>query len=598
MGWRDRRTWGILGAMKGVRAILALALTALALAPAQALAVNPEDTVGGTGSKWFGGSLMQQSGLNCTIIGGAYSETMVSAIAEYGGAPGGGVPKVGDRYYAALLVSIPGNPCGTGSSLVGTDLVLPRGTSVDTSAPIRCFGQPRNQNTFQDITNQGWNFLNSSGQYCPAQVGSSLTGTAGAVGVGFRPLANGQLYELFVPIKSTQALQGAAHNPVDQIQWVLSTSGTYSQTGSTAVWTNVFPSGTPSGPFIYFARNPSVVPFWNTSPTVPPPDSNRNQAEWFANLYSAGKTGTLCFQLFDATVDNNSVIGDCHSAGLTWNGTVTTAGDTWQVNGGGPNGGFVPFGGYTPNHVYRIRWIFTPTTGTPVSNDINFTAISGPDADGDGVPDQTDACPSTKGTLPNGCQPDPQQDPDGDGVFGPADKCPNDNGGASPDGCPPGGPSKPADTGVTPSGSTGQTTQTGGLGQQQQQQQVNPPALTLTGGLGAIKGNKIPRKALAKGYPLKVTCGADSDAAASLTITSAIAKKLKIKVPKKAKTVTIGSAKGQCTASNGGTLKLKLARSAASKVKKSRKAIAASLGVTFTRNGSAPFSVKKSVKLS
>src|SRR5215218_2127411 len=109
-------------------ALVVLVAAIAVMAPPQALAVNPEDAVGGNGSKWFSGTLLQQSGNNCTIIGGSYSETMVSAIAGYGGAPGGQVPKVGDRYYASLLVSIPGNPCGSGSSVVGTDLVLPRGT--------------------------------------------------------------------------------------------------------------------------------------------------------------------------------------------------------------------------------------------------------------------------------------------------------------------------------------------------------------------------------------------------------------------------------------------------------------------------------------
>ena len=159
---------------------LAILLTALAvLLPAQAMAVNPEQTVGGSGSKWFSGSLLQQSGLNCTIIGGSYSETMVSAIAGFGGTAG--IPKVGDTYYASLLVSIPGNPCGSGSSVVGTDLVLPRGTTVDTSKPIRCFGQGRTASTFGELTGGNWGpFLGSSGPYCPASVGSSLTGTSGA----------------------------------------------------------------------------------------------------------------------------------------------------------------------------------------------------------------------------------------------------------------------------------------------------------------------------------------------------------------------------------------------------------------------------------
>src|SRR4051794_16143337 len=574
----------MLGAIARFTSAFTVLIAVLAvLLPAQAMAVNPEQTVGGAGSKWFSGSLSQQSGLNCTIIGGSYSETMVSAIAGFGGTPN--IPKVGDTYYASLLVSIPGNPCGSGSSVVGTDLVLPRGTTVDTSKQIRCFGQGRTASTFGELTGGTWGpFLGSTGQYCPASVGGSLTGTSGAVGVGFRPLANGQLYELFVPIKSSQNLIGAAHNPVDEIRWVLSTSGTYSQTGSTSVWTTVVPAGTPSGPFIYFARNPSVQPFWNTDPALA--DSQRNQAEWFANLYSAGQPGTLCWDLYAGATATGTPVQTCTSPGVNWNSAITNASDTWQVVGGGPNGGYVPFA-YGPNETYTIRWRFQPNVGPLVTNTITFTSLAGPDGDSDGVPDLSDACPTVKGNLPNGCQPGVQDDPDGDGLFGANDKCPNDNGGASLDGCP-----VKADPGPAP------------VDQQQQQQvkppdqqQTNPPALTLTGGLGAIKGNKIKRSALAKGYPISVTCGQDADVAATLTVSSSVAKKLKLKVKKGQKSVSIGSAKGKCTAAKGGTLKLKLASSASSKVRKSRKAVAASLGLEFTRTGSAPVKIAKSLKL-
>src|SRR3954470_13117938 len=173
----------MLGPVKRLTSAFTALIAVLAvLLPAQAMAVNPEQTVGGAGSKWFSGSLLQQSGLNCTIIGGSYSETMVSAIAGLGGAAN--IPRVGDRYYASLLVSIPGNPCGSGSAFVGTDLVLPRGTTVDTSAPIRCFVQGRTANTFAEATGVNWGpFLGSNGPYCPTSVGGSLTGTSGAVGV-------------------------------------------------------------------------------------------------------------------------------------------------------------------------------------------------------------------------------------------------------------------------------------------------------------------------------------------------------------------------------------------------------------------------------
>jgi hypothetical protein len=187
--------------------------------------------------------------------------------------------------------------------------------------------------------------------------------------------------------------------------------------------------------------------------------------------------------------------------------------------------------------------------------------------------------------------PAPPDDPDGDGVFAGADKCPNDNGGGSLDGCPAGDPPKSDPTG--PTGDTGQP----GLEQQQQPQQQGPPVLALTGSLGAIKGNKITKLQLKKGYPLQVTCAADSNVAATLTVTSSVAKKLKLKVNNGQTTVTIGSATGQCKATGGGKLTLTLASSAKSKVLKSKGPIAAQLALEYTKPDTAPFKTSRSLKL-
>jgi len=550
-----------------IRQIVILAAAIAAFGPAQALAVDPETAVGGSGSKWFSGSLLQQSGNNCSILGGAYSETMVSAIAGYGGAPGGQVVKIGDRYYASLLISIPGNPCGSGSTVVGTDLVLPRGTSVDTGAQIRCFGQPRNAATFIELTGGGWSFMNSSGPYCPAQVGGSLTGTPGAVGVGFRPLASGQLYQLFVPITSSQTLQGAAASPADEVRWVLSSSGTYAKQGATYVWANVFPAGTSSAPFIYFARNPSVVPFWNAAA----PEGQRNQAEWFANLYSAGKPGTLCYEFHQPvgpTIDCTEVPG--------WNGTVTSASDSWQVFGNGPNGGYVPLF-YDDATNYTIHWTFTPNDGSPTASaDISFTSLPGPDGDGDGVADSADACPAVAGTEASGCQPAVQSDPDTDGIFGAADKCPDQNGGGAPDGClPAGAPAPPGPAAPGPA----------------------PPGGVIPAFGGATATAKLKRSALAKGVNVPVTCSLDSDVSATLSLARAVAKRLGLPLKRKQAKLSIATAAATCTAAAGGKLKLRLKRSFAAKVRKPRRPVAATLVLVFSRPGAQAVTVKRPLKL-
>lgn len=58
---------------------------------------------------------------------------------------------------------------------------------------------------------------------------------------------------------------------------------------------------------------------------------------------------------------------------------------------------------------------------------------NGLDTDGDGVPDDSDACPSVFGRAENGC---PNFDTDGDGVPDTQDRCPETEGVIENDGCP------------------------------------------------------------------------------------------------------------------------------------------------------------------
>ena len=206
---------------------------------------------------------------------------------------------------------------------------------------------------------------------------------------------------------------------------------------------------------------------------------------------------------------------------------------------------------------YTIKWEFTYGASQKVSGWVDFTSLSGSDEDGDGVAnDGKDQCPGVKGTLPNGCQPSIGSiDPDGDGLIGDKDKCPALASIGATDGCP-----------------------------------------TLTGALGKLPAFK--RRKLGKGVTFPVTCSLDSTVSATLTVGKSVAKKLKLKVKKGAKTVTIGSAKGVCNATGGGKLKLKLTSKAKKPVAKSKKPVSASLTLNFSATGGvAPTTVVKSVKL-
>jgi hypothetical protein len=553
--------------------VLALSIAMLALPAATAGAVvEPPQLVGGANSKWISGDLLQQTGLNCStaILGSSYTEVMVSGIASYGGLPS--VPKVGDPYWTAFLVSIPGNPCGTGSSSVVTTLVMPPSTQVDTSRQVKCYGLPRNANAttpWQDLTNASWSFLNQSGPYCAAQPTVSPY-HQGGLQFGFRPLANGQLFWIFVPVKSTAQLVGAGHSPPDGFYWLTDATGVYANPGLSTVWANVFPSGTPADPYVYFGREPGALPFWKDGA----PAGTENRAEFFVNLYSALKSGNLCFELHEGASAAGPLVPNADCSHVTgWNGTIANTNDLWQVFGtgesDGPNHGYVPFA-YDADTTYTMRWIFTYAGGGPAFRDVTFHTLAGPDQDGDGVANNgTDQCPTVKGTLPNGCLPGVQEDPDKDGVYGGDDKCPNTDGQGSLNGCP---------GGIVPI-------------------IPDPPKPDVLTGIlsGVKKGALLKKKALGKGLAVKFTCSVDSSAKGALSITKKTAAKLKIKTKKK--NLTIASGKGQCSKASGGSLKLKLARAYAKKVKRAKKKFPASLTVGLTAPNQTPVAMKLPVKV-
>jgi hypothetical protein len=555
--------------------VLLACLLMLPAASAEAV-TEPPQLVAGANSKWISGDLLQQTGLNCStaILGSAYTEVMVAGNASYGGAPNGGVPKVNDPYWTAFLISIPGNPCGTGSSSVVTTLILPPNTQVDATRQVKCYGLPRNATDttpWQDLTNASWSFLGQSGPYCASQPTISPY-HQGGLQFGFRPLANGQLFWIFVPVKSTAELVGAAGpSPGHGFTWMTDATGVYANPGRSFVWANVF-SNLGSNPFIFFSRDPAAIPFWQNDAA----EGLRNRVEFFADLYSAFKPGTLCFELYAGPTATGTPIPNTHCTAVSgWNGTVTNAADLWQVFGNGPNKGYVPFA-YADNTTYTLKWIFDYTGGS-TSKTVTFTTLSGPDQDGDGVPNNgADACPNVKGTLANGCLPAVQEDPDKDGVYGAADNCPNTAGNGALNGCPGGIVPPPPDPPDPP----------------------KPPEPKLLVGIVQVKkGAVFKRAALAKGAPVKYTCTVDSAAAGALSIAAKVAKKLGIKPKRGQKNVVIASGKGRCDDASGGSLKLKLLRAVARKVKRARRGFPASLSVKLTAPGQTPVTMKRGVKV-
>jgi hypothetical protein len=563
-------------------------LFALAPATAGAAVTEPPQLVA-PGGKWISGDLLQQTGLNCStaILGEPYTEVMVSGNASYGGLPS--VPKVGQPYWTAFLVSIPGNPCGSGSSSVVTTLILPPNTEVDSSRQVKCYGLPRNytdSTPWIDLTNESWSFLGSSGPYCAAQPSISPY-HQGGLQFGFRPLANGQLFWIFVPVKSSAPLIGAAGpSPGHGFTWLTDATGVYANPGRSFVWANVVDGGLGDTPFVYFARDPTVIPYWKDDAPNDPSNGNittKSRAEWFANLYSASKPGTFCWELHKVSApDPGLKVSSCPPSSFPgWNGAVDTSGDLWQVFGsgdaGGPNGGYSPFyyDDDPPGTTFFVRWKFIYNGGAnTVSKDAQFTTLSGPDQDGDGVPNNgADSCPGVKGTLPNGCLPAVQDDGDKDGVYGADDKCPDQDGQGALNGCP------------------------GGIVPNPPNPPPPPQPKTLVATLLTKAGAVFKRAALAKGAPVKFECTVDSAAAGTLGISKKTAKQLRIPTKPSQKSVAIAKGRGPCRAAGGGTLKLKLVRAYARKVKRARRPFPATLAVKLTAPQQIPVTAKRSVKV-
>ena len=527
---------------------------------------------------------------------------MVSGIGSYGGTTG--VVKVGDQYWTSMLIAIPGNPCGSGSSGVSTDLILPRNTQFDASRSIRCFYLPRNaSNTdqFVEVTGQTWSAFGSSGDVCPAQPSPSSY-HQGAYNIGFRPLASGTQLEIFVPVTSSSTLDGSG-GP-DLFSWLTDATGVYANPGLSRVYANVFSSGG-SDPFVYFSRTPSAVPFWKADADSAPADL-RNRTEFFANFYVAQKAGNVSFAITRTDVSPAAAVVDSTNPAAGFEGAVPAGNDSVQVQAtglaAGPNGGYAPFAWDKPGQngnpypkgewdtPMRITWTFTPSSGPAVTGFQDFTTLAGEDSDGDGVADINDACPTVKGTTADGCLPPAPPDPDGDGVYGSDDKCPDVAASGHIDGCPapagPGAPGPAPDAAPTPGLGTG-TAPGGAL--------PSPPTpAQLVATLPVKKNTRIRHAALRSGLKVKVACSADATAQLTLSVSGATVKSLGLKGRK----ATVARTSGRCTRAKGATLTLKVARKTLARIKRLRSPVPAVLALGLSAPGATAGSASVAVKLS
>ncbi|MDQ8045106.1 MAG: thrombospondin type 3 repeat-containing protein [Solirubrobacteraceae bacterium] len=599
------------------------------VAATPAMALDPNVAVSGSSTaKWYSGSLIQQYGTNCStaVLGSAYPEVMISGIASFGGDAdaGTGLVRVGDKYWTSILVGVVGNPCGPGSSLVQTDVVLPPNTIVDTSRQIRCFGEGRSVTDWIELTGGRWSFNGMSGDYCPSQASPS-TVQAGAVSVGGRLLASGQLFQVFLPVKSTGPVGGSTNGVQDGFRWLTNATGVYANPGLSEVAAYLNPAGAATTPSVFFTRTPSAQPWWNADyPDAPgqTKDANKNRAEFWANINTQDYPGTIYYDIYrldgaspekifstdpnrPGNVPGAASIPVPANQGVTQIIPLSTLTAEQKKLYVGPNGGTAPVSfdpPGTPGNTrgewdvpMRITWTFKPSSG-PNANQLfqqstTFRTLVGPDTDGDGVADIHDACPNEKGNGANGCTAITSTvvlDDDGDGVLGLADLCPTVAGPGTVDGCP---VSAPVGTG----GGSGSGIGGGGA------PTPNGPAVTapiLTGAFTLAKKPKVARAALVgkKGATLTGTCTPGATSTMTLTATKSTAKALGLSTKKGLPVLASGSA--TCVAGKVTSFKLTTPKAIAKKLtKKTKASLSATLTLVVSAKGSADATTTTTVSL-
>lgn len=306
-------------------------------------------TVGGPGpastGQWYDGDIWQDWTVNCLH---GYTETLGSSFVSWYGTLGQ-TPRVGDVYYIRAWWQISGYPCG-GGAYVHLEFGLPAHTQLAITAqnPVRCFYRGPSQSNFSEFTSD-----------CPQSPGSGWHGgpSFNPPGGSSWPTASTAAFQIWVPVKSTQALNGllpGSGQPCTSClyapMWLI--DGVNSPWYVPRVPVRVEGTGSPATPWVGYEA-PSVR---NNQFN---PSTNKTSAETWALVYTEGTSGKGWFDFGTTTSYGQRSEGDLSSGNwLVW--------ETWN--------------NLTPGTKYHFRACYRPTGGTRVcGQNQSFTAASGPD---------------------------------------------------------------------------------------------------------------------------------------------------------------------------------------------------------------------------
>ena len=161
----------------------------------------------GSGPQWYeyGGSSGQT--WNCLFLGGGYTEQLGrSWVGFYGDLEANPMtPRTGNVYYTKVGWGVSGFPCGNGGAYVHVEIGLPAYTelAISSTNKVRCWYQRPDGQNLQDFT---------SDPECPQQPQQGQQGGLAFDPVGTQsgawPTATGAIWEIWVPVKTSQPLDG------------------------------------------------------------------------------------------------------------------------------------------------------------------------------------------------------------------------------------------------------------------------------------------------------------------------------------------------------------------------------------------------------
>ena len=269
--------------------------------------------------------------INCVtgfveVLGGSY----VGWFGEVGVSP-----VVNQTYYIKVGWGIAGNPC-TGGAYVHTEIQLPSFTSlaVTTQNKVRCFYKSPTKTNFAESPN--------GCPQSPTSVGLYGGLSFDPVGATAWPSAFGSLFEIWIPVKTTQPLNGLITGGSTGCPACLF-AGTWMIDGWDSPW--VFPV---QGVYVKQGAAPPPAP----TPYVDYPTPNNYSwpnvsFDWATAGYVFNTTATSGAMYVDIRAGTS---GAFSRATTPWN----TAG-SWKIE--------QPWSGLTPGGTYQFRVCYDPDQG-------------------------------------------------------------------------------------------------------------------------------------------------------------------------------------------------------------------------------------------